>query len=75
MDYSEILLGRDSFSYGDRSVAKQCGSIERFLHDALYSIESFFFFKKIYQNHLLIIYASRFVIAPIHTVVLSHTSQ
>ena len=34
MVYSEIPFGRDSFADGDRSLAKQCGSIYWFLYVA-----------------------------------------
>ena len=61
--YLEIPLGRDSFSCGDWSVDKQYKLIAWFLYGACYSIEGFL---RIYQNHLLIIYLSRFVIVPIH---------
>ena len=49
MVYSEIALVRDSFSCGDRRVAKQ-------LYGAPYRREVFFLQKRIYQNHLLITY-------------------
>ena len=39
--YSEIPLGGDSFSCGDRSIGKQCGLIDWFLYAAPYSIEGF----------------------------------
>ena len=38
---SEILLGRDSFSCGDRSAGKQCRLIDWFLYGAPYIIEDF----------------------------------
>ena len=41
MVYSEIPFGRDSFSRGDRSIAKQCRSINWFLNGAHDSIEGF----------------------------------
>ena len=40
--YSEIPLGRDSFSCGDRSVGEQWGLIDWFLYGAPYSIEGLF---------------------------------
>ena len=36
--YSETPVGGDSCSRGDRSVEKQCGSIDRFLYGVPYSI-------------------------------------
>ena len=51
--YSEIYLGRDSFSCGDQSVGKQWRLIDWFLYGAPYSIEGFS--QWIYQNHLLLI--------------------
>ena len=39
--YSEMPLGRDLFSCGDRSFGKQCQLIDWFLYAALYSIEGF----------------------------------
>ena len=40
--YSEIPLGRASFSRAFRYVGKQCGSIDSFLYDAPYITEGFF---------------------------------
>ena len=60
--YSEIPRFRDSFSYGDGSAGKQRGLIDWFLFGAPYSIEGFL--KNLSES--LIIYMSRFVIAPIH---------
>lgn len=39
--YSEIALGGDSFSCGDQSIDKQCGSVDWFLYGAPYGIEGF----------------------------------
>ena len=39
--YSEIPLGRNSFSRGDRSLAKHCRSIDFFLHGTPDSLEGF----------------------------------
>ena len=60
MIYSEIPLDRDSISCTDRSVGRQCGSIDLFFYGAHYSIED------LLCVDLLIIYVSRYVIAPIH---------
>ena len=64
MVYSETPLAKDSFSCGDLSVVNQLGLIDWFLYNAPYSRE--FFKKKNYQNHLLIIYVSKFAIALLH---------
>ena len=53
--YSEIPLGRDSFSCGDRSTGKQCGLIDWFLYGAPYSIEGFLKnLSKLFINNLCV---------------------